>query len=59
MFPVNRGDFTRDSEFFRELFELPQQQDTPVEGTDRDYPLLVEGVRKNDFLLLRKAMYPE
>ncbi|KAF7793901.1 hypothetical protein EIP86_005023 [Pleurotus ostreatoroseus] len=59
VFSVNRGNFTKDSEFFRELFELPQRRDTPVEGTDVDHPLLVEGVKKNDFVLLLKAMYPQ
>ena len=59
IFSVNRRNFVKDSEFFRELFELPQQKDVTPEGTSVEHPLLVEGVKKADFVLLLKAMYPQ
>ena len=58
MFAVPRKGFVRDSEFFRELFELPPEKGKPADGSTRDYPLHIEGVKKEEMALLLRAMYP-
>ena len=61
VFHVDRRGFLRDSEFFRELFDLPvpKKESTPVEGSALECPIRVEGVKKDDFKLLLRVMYPE
>lgn len=58
MFCVNRKNFVNDSEFFREMFELPPEKGKPVDGSSFDHPLRVEGVKKEDLTLLLRAMFP-
>ena len=56
---VNRVVFVKDSDFFRELFELPAESGRPVEGSSNEHPLRVEGIDKEDMLLFLHAMFPK
>jgi len=37
---------------------LPSGPTTPIEGQDRDHPIVLEGYKKDDFTCLLKVMYP-
>ena len=56
---VNRVVFVKDSDFFRELFELPAESGEPLEGSSEEQPLRVEGIDKEDMLLFLHAMFPK
>ena len=58
LFAVPRKGFLRDSEFFREMFDLPPEKDKPVEGSCIEHPLCIGRVRKEDLTYLLRAMYP-
>ena len=58
MFVVNRRNLLDDSEFFRELFEMPPEAGKPVEGSCAEHPLRVEGVTKEDMAVFLRVVYP-
>ncbi len=58
IFSVNRYNFIDDSEFFREMYELPPPNGQPIEGSNMERPLRIEGVKKGDVVLLLRAMFP-
>ncbi len=47
-----------DSEFFKELFELPPETGRPVEGSSAAHPLHVEGINQGDFELWLRVIFP-
>ncbi|KZP28467.1 hypothetical protein FIBSPDRAFT_779866 [Athelia psychrophila] len=58
LFNVPRIYFERESEVFRGLFTLPPPPDAPMEGLSDRHPLLLEGIKEDDFRQLLRVMYP-
>jgi len=58
LFKVPRTYFERDSEVFCGLFQLPVAQNVPVDGSNDQQPLRLEGIKEDDFRQLLKVMYP-
>ncbi|KAH8102049.1 hypothetical protein BXZ70DRAFT_930001 [Cristinia sonorae] len=56
LFKVHRYFFTRDSEFFKGLFSLPQPPNTS-EGQTDDSPIKLEGVKVKEFKCLLRFFY--
>lgn len=58
IFEINRQTLLNDSEFFKELFSMPPEQEKPADGSSVEHPLVVEGVGKEDMTLFLRALYP-
>ena len=57
-FCIDRQVLVSDSEFFRELFELPPGPNKPADGSCANRPLRIEGVRESAMSLLLRVLYP-
>jgi hypothetical protein len=42
---------------FRDMFKLPKSADS-AEGTCKEHPVKLEGIRKSDFEQLLRVMFP-
>ena len=60
VFKVLRRSFENDSEQFRNMFTLPtgEVREGPVEGTDAQRPVRLEGIRRHDMVQFLKVLYP-
>ncbi|KAG6910323.1 hypothetical protein DXG01_011391 [Tephrocybe rancida] len=58
LFSVPRYYFANKSEVFSDMFSLPPQQDTKLEGSCDASPLHLEGVSRIDFKGFLRALYP-
>lgn len=56
-FEAHRSEFEHESEVFRDMFHLPTPVDGVIDGTSREHPLRLDGVKKNDFVPLLKVMF--
>ncbi|KAI0933356.1 hypothetical protein AcV5_005519 [Taiwanofungus camphoratus] len=56
-FEAHRSEFEHESEVFRDMFHLPTPVDGVIDGTSREHPLRLDGVKKNDFVSLLKVMF--
>ncbi|KDR75481.1 hypothetical protein GALMADRAFT_68512 [Galerina marginata CBS 339.88] len=50
-------DFTEESEVFKTMFQLPQNPHVEVEGMTDEKPIVLEGVKKEDFKQLLRIVY--
>ncbi|KII95602.1 hypothetical protein PLICRDRAFT_34520 [Plicaturopsis crispa FD-325 SS-3] len=58
LYKVPRRYFETESEFFQEMFGLPVSEGTTPEGSIKDNPLCIEGVKRHDFLQLLRVLHP-
>ncbi|KDQ50884.1 hypothetical protein JAAARDRAFT_62915 [Jaapia argillacea MUCL 33604] len=58
LFQIPRRYFESDSEIFRDMFSVPVPKGGSPDGSSIDHPLLLEGVKANDFCQLLRVMYP-
>ncbi|KAG2015316.1 hypothetical protein CC2G_008599 [Coprinopsis cinerea AmutBmut pab1-1] len=58
LFQVPALYFLGESHFFREMFELPPPEGQPLEGSSKECPLVLEGIRAMEFQALLKVMFP-
>ncbi|KAJ7314358.1 hypothetical protein DFH08DRAFT_716740, partial [Mycena albidolilacea] len=58
LFNVPRYHFERSSEVFATMFTLPAGDGVQAEGHNDEQPVVLEGVRSDDFQQLLKALYP-
>ena len=49
--------FQQESTVFRDMFSMPQGSQNMVEGLSDDKPIRLDGVAKNDFEQLLKALF--
>jgi hypothetical protein len=56
LFKIPRYLFEESSDVFRDMFQLPAQEDVPREGSSDENPLFLSGICKTDFRLLLKAL---
>ena len=56
LFKLPRYLFEESSDIFRDMFSLPVPEGTSYDGCSDEQPLILEGVRKEDFRCLLKAM---
>jgi hypothetical protein len=57
LYKLPRRAFLNDSAVFRDIFNLPNSADS-AEGTCREHPLKLEGIKKSDFEQLLRVMFP-
>lgn len=58
LFKVHRHNFENDSEVFQTMFSLPIAQGSVPDGTNDDHPLVLHGIKKDDFVQLLRVMFP-
>lgn len=58
LYNIHRSLFARKSEFFKDLFALPQPTNSR-EGLEDDYPIVIEGVNREDFEHLLEYLYDQ
>ncbi|KAF8814169.1 hypothetical protein BYT27DRAFT_7238939, partial [Phlegmacium glaucopus] len=58
LFRVPRCEFEQSSEVFADMFRLPSGAAERIEGQDKEYPIVLEGYKKDEFSSLLKVMYP-
>jgi len=58
LFKVPRRAFEEHSDVFRAMFTLPPGQETGIDGLSDDRPLLLEGIKRDDFRSFLRALYP-
>jgi hypothetical protein len=58
LYNIHRSLFMRKSEFFRDLFELPQPANSR-EGLEDDHPITIEGVNRQDLEYLLEYLYDQ
>ena len=58
LYRVPRDHFERQSDVFRDLFQLPIPAGTLPDGSSDEQPLLLEGICKEDFKQLLRIMFP-
>ena len=58
MYSVDRQVLLEDSEFFRELFQLPPKPGLPIEGSTAEHPLRIEGPNEAEFEIWLRAVFP-
>ncbi|KAK0241225.1 hypothetical protein EDD85DRAFT_901611 [Armillaria nabsnona] len=56
LFKVTRRMFEESSEVFSTMFSLPQRGSSPVDGSDDEHPLVLQGIKSTDFENLLKAI---
>ncbi|KAK0486319.1 hypothetical protein IW261DRAFT_791366 [Armillaria novae-zelandiae] len=56
LFKVTRRMFEESSEVFSTMFSLPQGGSSPVDGSDDEHPLVLQGIKSVDFESLLKAI---
>ncbi len=56
LFKVTRRMFEESSEVFSTMFSLPQGGSSPVDGSDDEHPLVLQGIKSTDFENLLKAI---
>ncbi|KAK0195916.1 hypothetical protein F5146DRAFT_924703, partial [Armillaria mellea] len=56
LFKVTRRMFEESSEVFSTMFSLPQGDSSPVDGSDDEHPLVLQGIKSVDFENLLKAI---
>ncbi|PBK73990.1 hypothetical protein ARMSODRAFT_567436 [Armillaria solidipes] len=56
LFKVTRRMFEESSEVFSTMFSLPQGGSSPVDGSDDEHPLVLQGIKSIDFENLLKAI---
>ena len=57
LFKVPQAPFVRESEVFRDMFDLPVPEDAESDGTSEAHPLRLDGIQLNTFRPFLKAMY--
>ncbi|KAH9077851.1 hypothetical protein EDB83DRAFT_1525388 [Lactarius deliciosus] len=57
IYKVHRYFLVRESEFFQDLFSLPQGESTSAEGVDDEHPIYVPGTPINEFENLLRFFY--
>ncbi|KAH8997940.1 hypothetical protein EDB92DRAFT_1783929, partial [Lactarius akahatsu] len=57
IYKVHRYFLVRESEFFQDLFSLPQGESATVEGADDEHPIYVPGTPTNEFENLLRFFY--
>jgi len=57
LFKVPRACFEHTG-IFRTIFTLPTIDDTPVDGSDDEHPFKLDGIKKADFQVFLKVLYP-
>ncbi|KAH9000719.1 hypothetical protein EDB86DRAFT_546908 [Lactarius hatsudake] len=57
IYKVHRYFLVRESEFFQDLFSLPQGESASVEGVDDEHPIYVPGTPINEFENLLRFFY--
>ncbi|KAG2015309.1 hypothetical protein CC2G_008592 [Coprinopsis cinerea AmutBmut pab1-1] len=58
LFKVPALYFLTESQFFRDMFDLPNPEGSIVDSTCKDKPLVLEGVRASELSALLRVMYP-
>ncbi|KAI0927741.1 hypothetical protein AcW1_005180 [Taiwanofungus camphoratus] len=58
LFRVNRQPFEDDSKVFRDMYMLPVAEGSVVDGSSDKHPLVLEGVKKAEFVQLLRVLYP-
>ncbi|KAF8627772.1 hypothetical protein AX17_006137 [Amanita inopinata Kibby_2008] len=58
LFKVAKYMFVEQSQIFRDMFTLPTPKGVEPDGSSDKYPLLLEGVKSQDFVQLLKCLYP-
>ncbi|KDR75480.1 hypothetical protein GALMADRAFT_69119 [Galerina marginata CBS 339.88] len=57
LFKVHVCHFTDESAVFQAMFELPPGPDSEADGLTDERPIVLEGIKKNDFRRLLRVMY--
>ncbi len=56
LFKITRRMFEESSEMFSTIFSPPQGGSSPVDGSDDEHPLVLQGIKSTDFENLLKAI---
>ncbi|KAH8117107.1 hypothetical protein DFH11DRAFT_1152839 [Phellopilus nigrolimitatus] len=59
LFRVPQQGFESQSEVFKTMFTLPSGEDTEQDGCSDDRPLVLEGIKADDFRAFLKLLYPQ
>ncbi len=61
LFRVSVEEFKTQSEIFRDMFAFPQEskEGSPPEGTSDASPIILEGVKVDEFRALLRYLYPK
>ena len=57
LFRVPQEPFVRESQAFRNMFDLPGAEDGKNDGADESHPLRLDGIQKGEFRVFLKALY--
>lgn len=58
LFKVPSRNFAIESEIFSDMFHLPAPTDGIHEGSSDERPIRLDGIKKSDFILLLRVMFP-
>ncbi|EMD34251.1 hypothetical protein CERSUDRAFT_158602 [Gelatoporia subvermispora B] len=58
LFKVHRRNFENDSEVFQTMFSLPIAEGEIADGSSDEHPLVLRGIKQDDFVQLLRVMFP-
>jgi len=58
MYKLPKRNFVSDSEVFADMCKMPLAEGTPADGSCKEHPLRLEGVKRYDFESLVRVMFP-
>ncbi|KAH6910303.1 hypothetical protein BKA70DRAFT_1100822, partial [Coprinopsis sp. MPI-PUGE-AT-0042] len=58
LFKVPSFYFRRESKVFQDMYQLPQGDAAPVDGSSEEHPLILHGIQANDLECILRVMFP-